>query len=156
MGRFDFRRSSGAPTARAVTVASASGVLATLSRALGAGSTFSLAAGSSSNLSIVNGNQISATAALAAGASQTAIVREAVSGEKRAVEYPVVFSRPASVGVTLSGTLPDMIIGQAYNAQITVNPPGSAITLDAGTLAFLAAHSIAHNGTGLLTSASVT
>jgi hypothetical protein len=57
---------------------------------------------------------------------------------------------------TISGTPPDMIIGAPYSFQYTVSPPGSAVTFGATEAAFFAAHSISHNGTGLLTSASVT
>lgn len=57
---------------------------------------------------------------------------------------------------TISGTPPDMIIGAPYSFQYTVSPVGGAVTFDTTSAAFFAAHSISHNGTGLLTSASVT
>ena len=63
---------------------------------------------------------------------------------------------PPPAGVTFTGTLPDAIIGQPYDASLTVSPPGSAITLDPAVAAALAARGIAHDGFGRFTSASVT
>lgn len=63
---------------------------------------------------------------------------------------------PPPVAVTFTGTLPDAIIGQPYNASLTVSPPGSAITLDPAVEAALTARGIAHDGFGNFTSASVT
>ncbi|MEE4451347.1 putative Ig domain-containing protein [Novosphingobium resinovorum] len=76
---------------------SGSGVLLTLSHALGAGSTFALRSGSHANLSLAGAN-LTAAAALAAGASQVALVRESVGAglEARAAEY----------AVTLTGAVP--------------------------------------------------
>lgn len=58
--------------------------------------------------------------------------------------------------VSISGTLPDAIIGQPYDASLTVSPPGSAITLAPELVAALAARGISHDGFGRFTAASVT
>jgi hypothetical protein len=70
-----------------------SGPLFALSRALGAGSVFALRSGSHANLTL-SGSSIAATAALAAGASQVALVRESAGtgASARAVEYAVTLT----------------------------------------------------------------
>lgn len=70
---------------------SQAGVIYTLRRTIGQNSAFALRGGSDANLSIVNGNQISATAGLAAGVSQVALIREtAGSGnDSKASEYTI-------------------------------------------------------------------
>lgn len=57
---------------------------------------------------------------------------------------------------TISGTLPDAVIGQPYDGALTVSPANSAITLDNATATFIAAHNITHDGFGRFTSANVT
>lgn len=61
-----------------------------------------------------------------------------------------------AAAAVISGTLPVAIIGQSYDASLTVTPGGSAITLDSATLSAIAARNIAHNGFGRFTSTGVT
>jgi hypothetical protein len=58
--------------------------------------------------------------------------------------------------VTISGTLPDAIVGQAYDASLIVIPSGSPIILPASMVTALSAQNISHNGFGRFTSAGVT
>lgn len=78
-------------------VASGTGLVHTLTRLLGSGSIFALRAGSDQNLTL-SGSAISATAALAAGATQTALVRESAGtgSTARAVEYAVTLIGPVA------------------------------------------------------------
>ena len=113
--------------------------------------------GGSSNLTVnsTTGN-ISAAVALTAGQSQT--ISGIATGADNFVipwSYTLVGKNevPAS---SITGTPPTAIIGQAYDWSFTVTPAGSAVTLGTEFQAFLAAHSITHDGYGRLTSASVT
>ena len=76
---------------------SGSGTLLTLPRVLGSASTFSLRSGSDANLTL-SGRSLAAASALAAGASQVALVRESAgSGSTgRAVEYAVTLTGAAT------------------------------------------------------------
>lgn len=86
-----------APTAKSAS-ASAAGPVYTVSRLLGSSSTLALITGTNSNLTInATTGVISAASAIAVGASQTAIVREA--NGSIAVEYPVTIA-----GVSAGGT----------------------------------------------------
>lgn len=87
---------SGGVANRTRTV-SGSGNLVTLARTLGAGSTFTLRAGSDGNLSL-SGSSVTAASALAAGASQVALIRESAGAGQtaRAVEYAVTFTGAAA------------------------------------------------------------
>ena len=61
-----------------------------------------------------------------------------------------------STAPTISGTLAPAVIGSSYSAALTVIPAGRAITLDAASAAFIAAHSIVHDGFGNFSSGAVT
>ncbi|MGV3511900.1 MAG: hypothetical protein ACO1OX_07830 [Novosphingobium sp.] len=134
MRALNLRKSAGAASARGITVAGGTGVLATITRLLGASSTLSLISGTNANLTLVNGNQISAASAISAGSSQTAVVREVLSAEKRAVEYPVVFTRPGAPGAlsvlslsaaslaenSTAGTVVGAILGRSAGSTLTL------------------------------------
>lgn len=85
-----------------------SGALFNLPRSLGAGSELALRAGSDANLSL-SGQTISATSALATGASQVALLRESVGAGPfaRAVEYAVTFTGADIVPGPNPGTDPN-------------------------------------------------
>lgn len=135
---------------------SAGTLIATLADPFGAGSTFSVVGSAPSTLALAAGGRIVAGAgAQAAGVTSTIVIR--ASKGQRAIEEPLAFTtQAAGAGPTISGVLPAAIIGQAYDASLTVTPGGSAITLDSATLAAIAARNIAHNGFGRFTSAGVT
>lgn len=92
------------PAAKTATVlATATGVVFTLSRLLGSASQLALVTGSSANLKLdAATGAISATAALGAGIIQKALVRE--SDGDVAVEYPVTITGAPSIGVPVTPT----------------------------------------------------
>jgi len=57
---------------------------------------------------------------------------------------------------TITGTLPAVTAGQPYDVQLTVTPPGTAVSLSPGFAAALASHGITHDGFGRFTSSGVT
>ena len=80
------------PTARSATVTGAAGPVYLVKRQLGSTSTLALIAGTSSNLTIANATGIiSASAAIGAGVSQVAVVRESAL-DNRAQEFPITLT----------------------------------------------------------------
>lgn len=71
----------------------------------------------SSNISISNAGAVSITAALALGASQTAVVRASVGAANLASEWPVTITNPASV-VALQLTAPNVAAAAPINALV--------------------------------------
>lgn len=99
---------SGAPRALSAIVPLQTGAIYTIPRLLGSTSTFALldgtaatarglSAGTNANLTLTGGNQISATAALAAGASQSAAVEERSADGSAAVSRMVTLTGVGSV-----------------------------------------------------------
>ncbi|WP_408586586.1 fibronectin type III domain-containing protein [Novosphingobium sp.] len=101
----------GAPAARTTTIPASAGPVFTITRLLGSSSTLSLIAGTNANLTL-SGAAIVAAAAIAAGSSQVAVVREQLG--QIATEYPVTLTGaptvPGTPGVTLT----------AGNGQVSV------------------------------------
>ena len=123
----------GAPAARTATVPSATGGVYTLSRLLGATSTLALIAGTDGNLTLnAATGVISATAAIGAGASQTAVVRE--SRGQLAAEYPVTLTGAAVVTPPAPALSLSSAVTQAegdsgtsvFTWTLTLNRDGSA------------------------------
>lgn len=115
----------GAPTAQAGTASNA-GPVYTIARLLGSTSSLSLITGTNSNLTLnATTGVISATAAIAVGASQTAVVSE-TNGSLR-VDYPVVVT-----GVSATPT-------PSPTPAPTPTPGFSAFTFEPETTAYIAA-----------------
>jgi hypothetical protein len=121
------------PAPQTVIVPTATGVIYTVTRLLGSTSTLALTSASNSNLSINAANgAISATSAIAAGASQTAVVRE-VNGSVN-LEYPVVLTGASAGGGaptlnTLTVSNSSGTVGQALSSTINGLTSGSSVAL---------------------------
>lgn len=112
----------GAPRPIAAVVPSQTGVIYTLPRLLGSTSTLALldaaaaalrglSAGTNANLSLTGGNKISATAAIAAGASQSAAIEERSADGSAAVSRMVTLTGQISVpGAPDVNTRPPTIV----------------------------------------------
>ncbi len=110
-----FRSGGNGPAARMATVGSTTtGPLYPISRQLDPAATLSLLSGSDANLSLA-GSSIAAAAALGAGVSQVALVREQLG--QLAIEYPVTISTPGTVPGTYA--LKDIIKGDSIAAGLT-------------------------------------
>lgn len=125
--RFSGNGGTGTPRALSVIVPLQTGAIYTIPRLLGSTSTFALldgtaatarglSAGTNANLTLTGGNQISATAALTAGASQAAAVEERSADGSAAVARIATLTGqitpPPSGSAFLAGRDGQQLIGQ--------------------------------------------